>query len=68
VPIDSPLLESLCGDGQVLAYLTPERVRALLDAGDYVGDAPERARHMANDLRSLLSHRCDSLDHPMQNG
>ena len=31
----------------VLAFLPAERVRALLDAGGYVGDAPQRARELA---------------------
>ena len=58
----NPLLESLGSDEQVLAYLLPERIWALLDAGDYVGDAPERARRMASDVRTRLSHCRDRLD------
>jgi len=58
----NPLLESLGADDQVLAHLPPERVRTLLDAGDYVGDAPERARRLASDVRTRLSHRHARLD------
>ncbi len=43
----NPLTERLVAAPQVTAYLPPEQVRALLDATDYVGDAPQRAREMA---------------------
>jgi adenylosuccinate lyase len=47
----NPLLDRLSADPQVTDYLEPERVRSLLKAGGYVGDAPERARQMAERLR-----------------
>jgi len=46
----NPLPERLSADPQVTTYLSPERVRGLLDATDYVGDAPERAREMAGQI------------------
>jgi adenylosuccinate lyase len=49
----NPLPDLLCADARVSAYLAPERVRALLDATDYVGDAPRRARALAGAVRRL---------------
>jgi adenylosuccinate lyase len=49
----NPLLDRLSADPRVTAYLEPERVRSLLKADDYVGDAPERARQMAERLRMV---------------
>jgi len=46
----NPLPERLSADLQVTAYLSPERVRGLLDAADYIGDAAERAREMAGQI------------------
>jgi len=50
----NPLPERLSVDPQVTTYLTPERVRSLLDAADYVGDAPQRARKMAQEIRESV--------------
>jgi adenylosuccinate lyase len=47
----NPLPDRLSAEPRVTAYLEPERVRSLLKADDYLGDAPERARHMAERLR-----------------
>jgi hypothetical protein len=43
----NPLLSLLLTDPEVTKHVPVERARALLDATDYVGDAPERARRMA---------------------
>jgi adenylosuccinate lyase len=50
----NPLADTLAADPEVLRYLPTERVRALLDASTYVGDAPERARGMAQTIRDAL--------------
>ena len=50
----NPLAALLEADPVLLAYLPPERVRTLLDAGDYVGDAPERARALAAAIRDAI--------------
>ncbi len=51
----NPLIDLLAGDAEVLAFLPAGKVRALLDARDYVGDAPERARDMAARIREVLA-------------
>ncbi len=50
----NPLADQLAGDAKILAFLPAEKVRALLDAWAYVGDAPQRARHMASKIREAV--------------
>jgi adenylosuccinate lyase len=50
----NPLLDRLAGDPVVLGFLSAERVRLLLDAHGYVGDAPQRARNLAVMIREAL--------------
>ncbi len=50
----NPLAESLAADPQVLAFLPADRVRLLLEAGAYVGDAPRRARELATAIRAAV--------------
>ncbi len=48
------LSQALSSDPQVLCYLPEERVRTLLDATGYVGDAPKRARALAARIRQRV--------------
>jgi adenylosuccinate lyase len=50
----NPLADRLATDPAVLAFLAAGQVRALLDAKDYVGDAPPRARALAKTIRENL--------------
>jgi adenylosuccinate lyase len=52
---DNPLSDLLASDTTLLKYLQPARVRALLHAEDYVGQAPARARKMAQRIRTRLT-------------
>ncbi len=51
----NPLADLLAGDARLLAYLTETDIREALDARDYVGDAPERARALAQQIRNAVS-------------
>jgi adenylosuccinate lyase len=51
----NPLVDQLSTDPAVLAFLPARGVRALLDAGGYVGDAPQRALKMAESIRKALA-------------
>jgi adenylosuccinate lyase len=51
----NPLAERLAADERIGRYLTAEAIRGLLDAADYVGDAPERARRMAAAKRDAVA-------------
>jgi adenylosuccinate lyase len=50
----NPLVERLATDEQVLEFVPPQRVRALLDASAYVGDAPWRARELVRSIRTTI--------------
>jgi adenylosuccinate lyase len=56
----NPLTDRLAADAVVLAYLPVEQVQLLLDAREYVGDAPHRARGLAETVR----RRLDQIDKP----
>ena len=49
----NPLAEQLASDAEVLRYLPDDRVRRLMDSTGYVGDAPQRARALAAEIREL---------------
>jgi adenylosuccinate lyase len=51
----NPLVDRLAADETVLSFMDTDRVRALLDARDYVGDAPHRARALAAMIRTKLA-------------
>jgi adenylosuccinate lyase len=51
----NPLIDSLSADRQITALVSPERVKQLLNAEAYVGDAPQRARAMAAKIRMQTS-------------
>jgi adenylosuccinate lyase len=50
----NPLAETLSADERITAWVPAARVRDLLRADAYVGDAPERARAMATMIRQDL--------------
>ncbi len=49
----NPLVESLVYDANLKFYMDEEDIRAALNYEDYLGDAPARARRLAQKLRSL---------------
>ena len=56
----NPLADRLIADPEVLRYLPDDRVRELLDATGYIGDAPERARQMAASIRHTIEGETES--------
>lgn len=53
----NPLADLLATDPIIVTLLSPQRIRALLEAGDYVGEAPQRARALAATARRLLKEK-----------
>lgn len=53
----NPLIDLLAADPALLAFLPARRLRALLDAGEYVGDAPQRGRELAATIRQRLANQ-----------
>jgi adenylosuccinate lyase len=50
----NPLEESLATDEVMLQLMSSDDVRACLKADDYVGDAPIRARRVAEMMRNAI--------------
>ncbi|HNB53958.1 MAG TPA: adenylosuccinate lyase [Anaerolineales bacterium] len=50
----NPLIELISHDETMLSYLPESELRELMDASDHVGDAPERARLLAKNIRNCL--------------
>ena len=50
----NPLIDSLMADDTLLGLMDAPTIRACLNADDYVGDAPARARQLAQLLRTAI--------------
>lgn len=50
----NPLVDFLVNDTRLLALIPADRIRELLNADQYVGDAPARARELAAYIKKLL--------------
>ena len=64
----NPLVGVLTVDSVLLRYLPAVRIRELLDASQYVGDAPERAREMASAIRRAVKLGTTGSDGPKSAG
>jgi hypothetical protein len=53
------LIERLTTDPEILSTLPQDTVRTFLDASDYTGDAPQRARRLAINLRTKLTKQME---------
>ena len=51
----NPLAELLAADARITHFVPAAAVPALLDAGEHVGDAAERALALAAEMRATLS-------------
>ena len=51
----NPLPELLAEDEGITSYLSPEEVLSILREGAGVGDAPERSRRLAREIRQALA-------------
>jgi len=50
----NPLIRLITSDQEFTSILSAEQVHTLLDASDYVGDAPQRARALADQIEQKL--------------
>ncbi len=51
----NPLAELVAGDARLIALLSAEQLRELMDAGGYVGTAAERAGALAVEIRQAIA-------------
>jgi adenylosuccinate lyase len=56
----NPLVEALLADSRITHYASRDHLLAWLDAADYVGDAPARARAFAQGLRAQLESEANA--------
>jgi adenylosuccinate lyase len=54
---DHALAEQIITDFELLNYLSAEELSTLMDAGEYTGDAPQRASSLANKIKSTLTNQ-----------
>jgi adenylosuccinate lyase len=52
---ENPLIESLCHDSYLTGLLSDSQIRELMRADSYVGDAPQRARQLAAQVRETVA-------------
>lgn len=50
----NPLIDSVASDEKLLTYLAPSEIRKAMQVENYVGDAPSRARNLAQKIRDSL--------------
>jgi adenylosuccinate lyase len=50
----NPLVPNLAGDAEIGQYVSPGEIVHLMDATRHLGDAPERTRRLAADIRAAL--------------
>ncbi len=50
----NPLVELLCADGRIRSFANETEVRSWMDPSDYVGDAPTRAKALAEAVRARI--------------
>lgn len=58
----SPLIDDLAQDPEINKYCSPQDVKSLMDASRHLGDAAQRARHLARKIHLALEAR--SSDQP----
>lgn len=52
---ENPLQDRICQDEVLREYLSEDELRSLMDATQHIGDAPERARRMAQTIREAFA-------------
>ena len=53
--VDNPLIEDICMDAKFAEYLSNQDIRQLMEAKSQIGDAPERARRLANEIKEIVN-------------
>lgn len=53
--VPNPLLERLAADPEITRWLSPETLQRLMEVHTHIGDAPQRARAMAQEIRRAVA-------------
>ena len=51
---NNPLIEDLCSEKGLTKYLSAQEIRHLMTVMTYIGDAPGRARRLANEIQEVI--------------
>jgi adenylosuccinate lyase len=54
---ENSLTEDLCRDVEITEYLPEQDIRHLMAAKSYIGDAPDRARSLANEIQEIIKNK-----------
>jgi adenylosuccinate lyase len=54
---NNPLIEDLCSERELTKYLSVQEIRHLMTATTYIGDAPGRARKLANEIQEVIKNK-----------
>ncbi|MGZ6346019.1 MAG: adenylosuccinate lyase [Anaerolineales bacterium] len=55
--MENPLIDDICMDANIGEYLSTQNIRQLMEAKSQIGDAPERARWMANEIQMVVNNK-----------
>jgi adenylosuccinate lyase len=53
--VDNPLIEDICMEVKFAEYLSNQDIRQLMEAKSHIGDAPDRARRLANEIKEIVN-------------
>ncbi|MBN1427785.1 MAG: adenylosuccinate lyase [Anaerolineae bacterium] len=59
----NPLVDLLAGDEEMAQFLPGKKIRQLMDASDYIGDAPSRAHKIVEAIRGSQGRETAGADH-----
>ena len=54
--LENPLAQLLSSDSRITQFISTKEVLVLLDASDYIGEAPDRARMIASAIGQQQGH------------
>ncbi|MGZ3882360.1 MAG: adenylosuccinate lyase [Flavisolibacter sp.] len=55
--MENPLIDDICMDANIGEYLSTQNIRQLMGAKSQIGDAPERARWLANEIQMVVNNK-----------
>ena len=60
----NPLIDLISTDEEILNYLSPNELSELMDAGDHLGDAPQRTKQLVESIQAALLENPGKVSNP----
>jgi len=60
----NPLIDLISTDEEILNYLSPNELSELMDAGDHLGDAPQRTKQLVESIQTALLENPGKVSNP----